>query len=248
MIATPTEYVWKYNPTFGWPAGAQQNYGATINWVLPGGVGMARVCEDIRSHMPSPEDYGNLVRRFEAESDQQPYAGPRETTYIATSVFDSGPPRSGQYPLDFSGRQRVQLSGGGSPMQGGRSEGKIQLSGGRAEGRVQLSGGRNHILSLHNNRNHSSRPPRWCGAELSGNGIGDEAEIASDAHKYFLRTNGPSQVSDTPGVYSRREFMESFVPAVVKRPFSSQDPGQFPAQYSSLYKGRTAFEDVFWSG
>lgn len=202
---------------------------------------MASVAEELRARTPSPEEYARLVTRFEALSDQQPYAGPREANYIAASVFDSGMPKSGYYPIEPSGVQRVQLSGGNvPPMHGGSTEGRIQLAGGLTEGRPQLSGGRYRKLIT------TSRPPRWCGASMAGNGIGDAAESASESYKYFLRTDGPSQVMDTPGTYTRRQFMEHFVPAVVPRPFDSQEPGQFPAQYSALYKGRTAFEEEFW--
>lgn len=232
MNTTPTEYVWKYNPLSGIPAGAQQNYGATINWVLPGGTVMANVAEDLRASTLSPEQYSHLVTAFEAASDNQPYAGPRESNHIAAAVVSNGPPPSGLYPIELSGRQRVQLAGG-------RTEGRVQLSGGLTEGKAQLARGRN-------GRCFSHRPPRWCGARLSGNGVPDPAETTPDSFKYFLRTEGPSQVVDVPGTYTRREFMETFVPAVVKKPFASDQPGSFPAQYSALYKGRTAFEDTFW--
>lgn len=231
--ATPTEYVWKYNPLSGIPAGAQQNYGSTINWVLPGGRIMANVAEDIRSHAMSPMTTSAITARFEAESDQQPYASPRESNYIAANVLDSGRPRNGLYPLDLSGSQRVQLSGG-------RTEGKVQLSGGLTEGRTQLAGGKRPVVCA------ISKPPRWSGASLTGNGISEQAEMTPDAYKYHLRIAGPSQVMDEPGVYSQREFMTKFVPAVIKRPFASKDPGSFPAQYSAIYKGRSAFEDEFW--
>lgn len=242
MPTTPTPYVWKYNPNSGIPAGAQQNYGSTVDWVLPGGRVMAAVAEDLRARTLSPEEYARLVTRFEALSDQQPFAGPRETNYIAASVFDSGMPKSGLYPIDPSGVQRAQLAGGQAPppMHGGKSEGKVQLAGGLTEGKPQLAGGR------YGHARVTSRPPRWCGAAMTGNGVGDAAETSSESYKYFLRTDGPSQVVDMPATYTRRQFMETFVPAVVPRPFSSHAPGDFPARYSAIYKGRTAFEDVFW--
>ncbi|QEJ80780.1 protein VIII [Southern Psittacara leucophthalmus aviadenovirus] len=230
---TPTEYVWKYNPLSGIPAGAQQNYGATINWVLPGGRFMARVAEDIRSRTLSPMTTSAITARFEAESDQQPFAGPRESSYIAATVIDSGFPRSGLYPLDPSGMQRVQLSGG-------RTEGRVQMSGGLTEGQEQLSGGFRAPQRV------VCAPPRWCGASMTGNGLRDRAEMTSDAFKYFLRTEGPSKVVDEPGVFTQRQFMTKFVPAVVPRPFDSGEPGSFPAYYSPIYKGRTAFEDQFY--
>ncbi|WPS63625.1 pVIII [Aviadenovirus phalacrocoracidae] len=239
MNATPTEYVWKYNPVFGIPAGAQQNYGATINWVLPGGTIMANVANDIRRRTLTPTVTAAVTARFEAESDQQPYANPRETNYITAAVLDSGPPKSGLKPIDPSGVQRTQLAGGFLPLLN-RTEGSVQLSGGKTEGTTQLSGG------FHGQRNISHRPPRWSGAALTGNGVADEAEILPDTYKYFLRTDGPSQVADIPGVYSRREFMEKYVPAVVYRPFNSSNPGDFPAYFSALYKGRNAFEDIYW--
>ncbi|UKS51820.1 pVIII [Falcon aviadenovirus A] len=239
---TPTPYVWKYNPNSGIPAGAQQNYGATVNWVLPGGLGMAIVAEELRARTPTPETYSRLVRQFEALSDQQPFAGPHETAYIASNVIDSGEPKSGLYPVDPSGVQRVQLAGGQHPaLFGGRTEGKIQLAGGLTEGKIQLAGGKYGAYRL------THPPPRWCGASMAGNGLADQAETASESFKYFLRTEGPSQVVDVPGTYSRRQFMETFVPAVVPHPFQSNDPGDFPAYYSPIYKGRTAFEDTFWS-
>ena len=40
--------------------------------------------------------------------------------------------------------------------------------------------------------------------------------------------------------------MTTFLPSVVPHPFDSTNPGDFPAQYSAIYKGRTAFEDTFW--
>lgn len=115
----------------------------------------------------------------------------------------------------------------------------MQMSGGRTEGRMQLSGGLAPV-------GRPIRPPMWCGANLTGNGLPEQAEVTSDAYKYFLRTQGPSAVVDEPGVFTRRQFMTEFVPAVVRHPFDSGDPGSFPAQYSSIYKGRTAFEDTFW--
>nr|WJJ54620.1 MAG: pVIII protein [Otus scops adenovirus] len=237
LNATPTEYVWKYNPVSGIPAGAQQNYGATINWVLPGGLPMAVTAEEIRRRTMDPARLRALTAQFEAESDQQPYANARESNYIAANVLDSGAPRTRLYPIDLNGRQRVQLAGGMFPSRS-RTEGKVQLSGGLTEGKIQLSGGLTAGRTL--------PPPRWCGVNLSGNGIPDEAELTSNAFKYFLRTEGPSQVVNEPGVYSRRDFMTTFLPAVVHHPFDSPEPGSFPAQYSSIYKGRTSFEDTFW--
>ncbi|AGX93347.1 pVIII [turkey adenovirus 5] len=239
LNATPTEYVWKYNPVSGIPAGAQQNYGATINWVLPGGNSFAISANEIRRHTLDPAATRAITARFEAESDQQPFAGPHETNVIAANVIDSGYPKSGLYPLELSGVQRVQLSGG---LMGGRTEGRTQLAGGLTEGRVQLSGGVHGTIA----RGRARRPPRWCGAELTGNGLPEQAEVTSDTYKYFLRTQGPSKVVDEPGVYTRRQFMTTFLPAVVPHPFDSPDPGDFPAQYSALFKGRTAFEDTFW--
>lgn len=232
LNATPTEYVWKYNPLSGIPAGAQQNYGATINWVLPGGRIMADVAEDIRKRTLSPAATRAITARFEAESDQQPYANARESNYIAASVLDSGFPKSAYYPLELHGTQRVQLAGG-------RTEGRVQFSGGMTEGREQLSGGWSAGQRI-------ARPPRWCGATLSGNGLPEQAEVTSEAYKYFLRTDGPSQVVEQPGVFSQRQFMTTFLPAVVRRPFDSGQPGSFPGQFSAVYKGRTAFEDTFW--
>ncbi|UZQ21387.1 pVIII [Duck adenovirus 3] len=107
-----------------------------------------------------------------------------------------------------------------------------------AEGRVQLSGG------LHARR-HTIKPPRWCGTEMTGNGLGDPEEVASESLKYHLRTQGPA-VTDMPDAYTQRAFMESHVPVVVPRPFRSQDPADFPANFSAIYKGRTAFENTFW--
>ncbi|BCZ16708.1 capsid protein precursor pVIII [Aviadenovirus bubonis] len=241
LNATPTEYVWKYNPLSGIPAGAQQNYGATINWVLPGGVPMALVSEEIRHRTLEPSALRSITAQFEAESDQQPYANPRETNYIAANAIDSGFARSGLYPIDLGGEQRAQLAGGLAGLARSnipRTEGKVQLSGGLTEGKVQLSGGLR--------AKYSQRPPRWCGANLSGNGLPEEAEVTSNAYKYFLRTQGPSQVVQEPGVYSRRQFMTTFLPAVVHHPFDSQNPGDFPGYYSAIYKGRTDYEDKFW--
>lgn len=232
MNVTPTEYVWKYNPLSGIPAGAQQNYGATINWVLPGGTSMAIATEEIRARTLPPQQYSNLVTAFEAQSDNQPFAGPIESNRIALAVANSDYPANGLYPVETSGRQRVQLTGG-------KTEGKVQLSGGLTEGKIQLSGGRY-------GKRFSHRPPRWCGARMTGNGIPDSLETTPDSFKYFLRTDGPSQVVDMPGTYTRRQFMETFVPSIVRRPFSSQQPGDFPSEYSALFKGRTAFEDTFW--
>ncbi|ASU56024.1 L4 pVIII [Fowl aviadenovirus A] len=240
MNATPTEYVWKYNPVSGIPAGAQQNYGATIDWVLPGGTGFAIATNDIRRQTLNPAVTRAITARFEAESDQQPYASPHETNVIAANVLDSGYPKSGVYPLELSGNQRVQLAGG---LMGGRTEGRMQLAGGLTEGRVQLSGGFHGRPLV---RGRSRRPPRWCGAELTGNGLPEQAEVTSDTYKYFLRTQGPSQVVEEPGVFSQRQFMTTFLPSVVPHPFDSTNPGDFPAQYSAIYKGRTAFEDTFW--
>lgn len=235
LTATPTEYVWKYNPVSGNPAGAQQNYGSTVDWVLPGGTPMATVAEELRRRLPQPAAYRGFVSQFEARSDQQPYANARETNYIAATVLDSGRPKSAAFPVDLSGRQRSQLAGGFAPNFGTNlSEGRKQLAGGRGEGVEQLSGG------LH-------CPPRWCGIEMAGNGVRDNIESLSDSYKYFLRTQGPSQVMSQPGVYSRREFMTTFVPAAVPKPFESADAGDFPGHYSSLYKGRTAYEDTFWT-
>lgn len=242
LKATPTEYVWKYNPLSGIPAGAQQNYGATIDWVLPGGTRQALTVEQIRRSTLDPAVTRRLTARFEAESDQQPYANAHESNVIAANAIDSGPPRSALYPLDPSGVQRVQLAGG--LFGAGRTEGRAQLAGGLTEGRVQLSGGRYHP---YRRVRAAPRPPRWCGAELAGNGAPDEeAETTPDVVKYQLRTEGPSRAVREPGVFSRRAFMTTFVPAVVPHPFDSPDPGVFPAQFSALYKGRNAFEDEFW--
>lgn len=236
LDATPTEYVWKYNPLSGIPAGAQQNYGATINWVVPGGNGFAYAADEIRRRTLSPAATRAITARFEAESDQQPYASSRESTYIAANVLDSGFPKSAVYPVDVSGVQKVQLAGGAA-------EGRIQLSGGLTEGRVQLSGGLNAPIA---HVKPGRRPPRWCGAALSGNGLPEDAEVTSDVYKYFLRTQGPSQVVRQPGVYSQREFMTTYLPAVVPHPFDSPNPNDFPARFSALYKGTNAYEDVFW--
>ncbi len=135
LNVTPTEYVWKYNPLSGIPAGAQQNYGATVDWVLPGGRVMQHAIETVNSRTLSPDQIARRTAFFEYESDQQPIANNREANYIAANAIDSGTPRTGLYPLPFQGRQRVQLSGGST-------EGMTQLSGGRNEGRIQLSGGR----------------------------------------------------------------------------------------------------------
>ncbi|CDO33909.1 capsid protein precursor pVIII [Pigeon adenovirus 1] len=251
LNATPTEYVWKYNPLSGIPAGAQQNYGATIDWVLPGGLPMAYAAEEIRARTLPPDVTRAITARFDAESDQQPFAGPRETRVIAANALDSGPAPLAVYPLDFHGRQRVQLAGGACHrgLRGGRTEGRTQLAGGRTEGRLQLAGGLSDPGGLSSGQRYGSPysvPPRAAGVVLSGNPRVPRAERTADAYKYFLRTEGPSQVVDEPGVYSREQFMTTFLPAVVRHPFDSQDPGSFPAQYSALYKGRTAFEDVFW--
>ena len=237
LQATPTEYVWKYNPLSGIPAGAQQNYGATIDWVVPGGNAFAIAANEIRSSTRDPALIRAATARFEAESDQQPFAGPRETAYIAANVIDSGFPKSAVYPVEPSGVQRIQLAGGAA-------EGVTQLAGGLGEGRVQLAGGIGIPVARRVRR--GSRPPRWSGDALSGNGLADPAEITSDTYKYFLRTQGPSQVVEEPGVYSRRQFMQTFLPAVVPRPFDSPNPRDFPAQFSAIYKGTNAFEDVFW--
>lgn len=231
--ATPTEYVWKYNPLSGIPAGAQQNYGATINWIIPGGAVMTHAIEDIQRRTLSPAVTREITARFEAESDQQPYAGARESNYIAANVLDSGYPTSGLYPLDLHGMQRVQLSGG-------RAEGRVQMVGGKTEGRTQLSGGMSRATRA------GCSCPRMRGANMTGNGLPDQAEVTSDARKYFLRTDGPSQVVEEPGVFTQRQFMTTFLPAVVVNPFSSRDPASFPGQFSAIYKGRTAFEDVFY--
>ncbi|AOW42076.1 pVIII [Pigeon adenovirus 2a] len=253
LKATPTEYVWKYNPLSGIPAGAQQNYGATIDWVLPGGLQMAYAIEDIRARTLPPTVTRNLTAAFEAESDQQPYAGPHETNVITANVLASGPPKNATYPLDYSGRQRVQLAGGAcGRFVGGKTEGRMQLSGGKTEGKIQLSGGRGERLNRFApypypvSDARRERVPRHIGALLTGNPVADKAELTSDAYKYFLRTEGPSQVVNMPGTYSQQDFMTTFLPAVVRHPFDSQEPGDFPAQYSAIYKGRTAFEDVFW--
>ena len=236
LDATPTEYVWKYNPLSGIPAGAQQNYGATINWVVPGGNSFAYAADEIRRNTLSPAVTRAITARFEAESDQQPFANPRETAYITANVLDSGFPKSAVYPVDPSGVQKVQLAGG--------AEGRMQLSGGLTEGRVQLSGGVLGHVPRRSRR--GARPPRWCGTALAGNGLREDAEMVSDTYKYFLRTQGPSQVVSEPGVYSQRQFMTTFLPAVVPHPFDSPNPNDFPAQYSAIYKGTNASEDVFW--
>ena len=236
LDATPTEYVWKYNPLSGIPAGAQQNYGATINRVVPGGNSFAYAADEIRRNTLSPAVTRAITARFEAESDQQPFANPRETAYITANVLDSGFPKSAVYPVDPSGVQKVQLAGG--------AEGRMQLSGGLTEGRVQLSGGVLGHVPRRSRR--GARPPRWCGTALAGNGLREDAEMVSDTYKYFLRTQGPSQVVSEPGVYSQRQFMTTFLPAVVPHPFDSPNPNDFPAQYSAIYKGTNAYEDVFW--
>uniref|UniRef100_A0AB38ZPC9 Pre-hexon-linking protein VIII n=1 Tax=Psittacine aviadenovirus B TaxID=2169709 RepID=A0AB38ZPC9_9ADEN len=241
LKATPTEYVWKYNPLSGIPAGAQQNYGATVDWVLPGGRTFAEAAEHLRQHALDPAATRALVTRFEAESDQQPYANNRETNQIVASVLASGPSKRGHYPLEFSGRERVQLAGGRWPLLGGKTEGRIQLSGGLTEGRTQLAGGYGARVPV------PLRPPRWSGAEIAGNGLPEPVEAASDQFKYFLRVQGPSAVIDEPGVYSQRAFMTTYLPAVVPHPFAVDNSEEFPAQYSALYKGRTAFEPVFWN-
>nr|WGL40814.1 L4 pVIII [Tawny frogmouth aviadenovirus A] len=246
--ATPTEYVWKYNPLSGIPAGAQQNYGATVQWVLTGNSASADAIEEIRRRTLPPAAIARRTALFEARSDQQPYAGPRESNYIAASVRDTGYPRSAYYPIDPSGEQRVQMTGG-MTLSGGRTEGKVQLTGGRTEGRIQLTGGAHPNRPgdhYHDVRHRPCRPPRWCGLQNTGNGPAEEAETTPDTFKYFLRTEGPSGLVHVPGTYTRREFMTTFVPSVVSRPFDSQEPGEFPASWSSLYKGRTAYEDVFW--
>lgn len=248
---TPTEYVWKYNPLSGIPAGAQQNYGATIDWILPGGSVMRPYAEQIQRRTLSPEFTARVTARFEAESDQQPYANTHESNYIAASALDSGYPKSGLYPLDPHGRQRLQLAGGqlpvtDIPLSRHITEGKMQLSGGlTTEGRQQLAGGA-HWPRIRGANQGLHRPPRWAGIGLTGNGLADRPEMTSDAYKYFLRTQGPSQLVHVPGTYSGREFMTTFVPAINRHPFDSSNPGEFPAQYSAIYKGRTAFEDQFW--
>lgn len=238
MNATPTEYVWKYNPLFGTPAGAQQNYGSTVDWVIPGGRVMYAPVQNLRNSVPTPEQFSFMTKRFESMSDQQPFADAHETAVIAANVADSGVVKSGLRPVDYGGMQRMQLSGGFMPYYG-TSEGEVQLSGGYAEGRIQLSGG------LKGNRRNSHRPPRWCGTSLAGNGLGDPEEVASEAFKYHLRTQGPA-FEETPIGYDRRSFMETYVPAIVTRPFRSQDPTDFPARFSALYKGKNAFENEFW--
>ncbi|ADE58404.1 protein VIII [Fowl aviadenovirus E] len=236
LEATPTEYVWKYNPLSGIPAGAQQNYGATINWVVPGGNGFAYAADEIRRHTLSPTATRAITERFEAESDQQPFANARETAYITANVLDSGFPKSAVYPVDPSGVQGSAL---------GRRRRPDATRGWPNRSRVQLSGGvLGHLPP--GRRRAGGRPPRWCGTALAGNGLPEDAEVVSDTYKYFLRTQGPSQVVQEPGVYSRRQFMTTFLPAVVPRPFSSPNPRDFPAQYSAIYKGTNAYEDVFW--
>ncbi|AIE77228.1 pVIII [Duck adenovirus 2] len=238
LRATPTEYVWKYNPLFGTPAGAQQNYGSTVDWVVPGGRVMYAPIQSLRSSVPSPDQFTAMTKKFEAMSDQQPYANAHQSAMIAANVADSGVVKSGLRPIDYGTRQRVQLAGGAIPLYTSGSEGDVQLSGGMTEGRVQLSGG------LHARR-HTIKPPRWCGTEMTGNGLGDPEEVASESLKYHLRTQGPA-VTDMPDAYTQRAFMESHVPVVVPRPFRSQDPADFPANFSAIYKGRTAFENTFW--
>lgn len=238
LRATPTEYVWKYNPLFGTPAGAQQNYGSTVDWVIPGGRVMYAPIQSLRASVPSPEQYALMTKRFEALSDQQPYANARETAVIAANVADSGVVKSALRPSDYGMRQRIQLAGGAVPFYGSCSEGETQLTGGLSEGRVQLSGG------LHARR-FSESPPRWCGTEMTGNGLGAPEEVASEAYKYHLRTAGPA-ITDMPEAYTQRKFMETHVPVVVPKPFRSEDPERFPAQFSAIYKGKNAFENVFW--
>lgn len=244
LNAAPTPYVWKYNPVTGKCAGAQQNYGATIDWVLPGGNSFAYATDEIRRRFPEPAVTRAITARFEAESDQQPYAGPHETNIITADVVRSGPPPSAVYPFDPSGVQRVQLSGG---MMGGRTEGRMQLSGGLTEGRMQLAGGA--AGKLPTRARPTLRPPRWCGTTLTGNGLpADYPEMTPDAFKYYLRVQGPSQEVDEPGVMSQRQFMTTFLPAMVPHPFDSESPDAFPAYFSSVYKGTNAFEPVFWQG
>lgn len=240
LKATPTEYVWKYNPLFGTPAGAQQNYGSTVDWVVPGGRVMYAPIQSLRASVPSPEQFRQMTQRFEALSDQQPYANARETMMIAANVADSGVVKSSLSPVDYGLRQRVQLAGGAVPLMQPGPEGEVQFSGGLAEGRVQLSGGLRDRP-----RPYTIRPPRWCGTSMTGNGMGEPTEIPSELTKYQLRTQGPA-VTDMPDAYTQRAFMETHVPIVVPRPFRSTDPSEFPAQFSSLYKGQTAFENTFW--
>lgn len=241
MNATPTEYVWKYNPLSGKCAGAQQNYGATINWVVPGGFPFAYAAEEIRRSVPDPAVTRAFTARFEAESDQQPYANQRESNRIAARSIRTGDPPNGLYPYDLSGRERVQLSGG---MIGGRSEGRVQLSGGLTEGREQLAGGVSGKIPVR--ARPPVRPPRWCGTNLTGNGLAEQVESTPDYFKYFLRVQGPSQVVEEPGVMSQRQFMTTFLPSVVYHPFDSQAPEEFPGYYSSVFKGNTSFEPTFW--
>ncbi|BBJ21554.1 capsid protein precursor pVIII [Crane-associated adenovirus 1] len=242
MFATPTEYVWKYNPLSGIPAGAQQNYGATINWVLPGGRYMQDKINDIQRRTLDPEFTSAITATFEAQSDNQPFANTRESNYIANTILDSGMSRKGLYPFDQSGCQRVQLAGG---LCGCVSEGRIQLSGGKTDGKVQMSGGMCRCVPSTINP-YVNRPPRWVGAEMTGNGMPNEASLVSNHQKYLLRTDGPSADIDVPGTYTRRQFMELYVPAINNHPFNSSSPLDFPAQYSAIYKGRNQFQDYYW--
>lgn len=233
--ATPTEYVWKYNPLSGTPSGAQQNYGSTVDWVVPGGRVMYAPVQTLRSSVPSEEQFSRMIQRFESLSDQQPFANAHETSLIAANVADSGPPRSALRPIDYGTRQRIQLAGGMYPVYGYMTEGAVQLSGGMTEGRVQISGGLD-----------TRRPPRWCGTCISGNGMTETEEVVPDNIKYELRTQGPA-IAEIPNTYSQREFMTTHPPMIVQHPFRSSDPYDFPAQFSSLYKGKNAFENTFWS-
>lgn len=194
--------------------------------------------QSLRASVPPPEQLSSMTKRFEALSDQQPFANAHETAVIAANVADSGIVKSGLRPSDYGLRQRIQLTGGSEPIYGSHTEGVTQLTGGLSEGIIQLSGG------LHARR-FSERPPRWCGTEMTGNGLGSPEEVASEAYKYHLRTAGPA-ITDMPNALTQRQFMETHVPVVVPKPFRSDDPYRFPAQFSSIYKGKNAFENVFW--
>lgn len=236
--ATPTEYVWKYNPLFGTSAGAQQNYGSTVDWVVPGGRVMYAPIQALRASVPSPEQLSSMTKRFESLSDQQPYANAHETAVIAANVADSGIVKSGLRPSDYGMRQRIQLSGGAAPFYNTVTEGMTQITGGMT-GNIN-----NETRGMHAIR-FSERPPRWCGTEMTGNGLAVPEEVASEAYKYHLRTAGPA-ITNMPEAYTQRQFMETHVPVVVPNPFKSDNPDKFPAQFSAIYKGKNAFENDFW--
>lgn len=238
MSQPVTPYIWAYQPETGMTAGAQQNYGAVINWLSSDPY----MCERIRHVNQSRND----LARLEANARVVPRG---EFNEWLQQPEVSGPPsgvitgrRIRSFVDTVATSEGAQLAGAGYKLGDGRRYRKLTRDAHPfpinwqvfENGRwipVPMSGGSANALSSYPNvqrrRDYMENYLHSSGLQMQG-GMVPAPQSAAELH-----VEGPSV--DIRSGLTPLSFARAFPPLVYEHPFSSINPLKFPKEFSPLF-------------